>query len=119
MDFKHNKNLVPFAKRLRREMTKEERRLGYNFLARHPVRFYRQRIIGPDIVDFYCHSAKLVIELDGSQHYQPEETQKDNKRSEYLQSLGLQVIRFSNLDVLQNFEGVCMEIERFLYDRCE
>ena len=73
MQKKHNEQLTPFAKQLRRDMTKEERRLWYDFLRTYPAHVYRQRVIGHYIVDFYCAEAKLVIELDGSQHYEPEE----------------------------------------------
>ena len=85
--------------------------MWYRFLRKYPVRFRRQYVIGDYIVDFYCHQAKLVIELDGSQHYDPREIQKDNIRTAYLQSLGLRVIRFTNLDVLQQFSAVCQSID--------
>ena len=98
-------------------MTKEERKLWYECLSSYPIRFYRQRIIDSYIVDFYCHKAKLVIELDGSQHYEKAGQQHDTKRTEYLQSLGLKVIRFSNLDVLQNLEGVCTAIDLLVQER--
>ncbi len=107
-----NKNLRPLASNLRSEMTKEERILWYQFLSNHSIRFYRQRIIGQYIVDFYSHRAKIVIELDGSQHFEADAIKRDEERTSYLESLGLQVLRFSNLDVLKNLEGVCEEIER-------
>ena len=91
-------------------MTKEEAHLWYQFLCRYPYRFRRQYVIGNYIVDFYCHQAKLVVELDGSQHYTPEEMKYDQKRTAYLESLGLKVIRFSNLDVIHNFRAVCEAI---------
>ena len=71
------------------------------------MRFRRQYIIGSYIVDFYCHQAKLVVELDGSQHYAQEGQKEDCERTNYLESLGLHVLRFSNLDVLRNFSSVC------------
>ena len=107
MDFKHNKNLVPFAKRLRREMTKEERHLWYDFLKDYPVKIYRQKIVGNYILDFYCEKAKLAIELDGSQHYEDAGQEYDKKRTMYLNELGIEVFRVSNLDVNRNFRGVC------------
>ena len=112
-----NKNLRPLAAKLRTEMTKEERKLWYECLSSYPVRFYRQRIIGSYIVDFYCHKAKLVVELDGSQHYEITGQQQDLKRTEYLESIGLKVIRFSNLDVLRNFDGVCTVIDLSVQER--
>ncbi|MBR5293415.1 MAG: endonuclease domain-containing protein [Oscillospiraceae bacterium] len=100
------------AQNLRKNQTKEEGLLWYRFLCRYPVKFRRQYIIGNYIVDFYCHGAKLAVELDGSQHYDPAEAEKDRARTAYLESLGLRVLRFSNLDVLRRFEDVCAEIDR-------
>ena len=105
-----NDTLLTNAKNLRRNMTKEERHLWYDFLRDCGVRFRRQEIIGNYIVDFYCSSEKLVIELDGSQHYDPDKQMKDLERTKYLNSQGLRVLRFSNLDVMQNFRGVCEAI---------
>ena len=98
------------ARRLRREMTPHERKLWYLFLRKYPVKIYKQRIIGRFIVDFYCASAKLVIELDGSQHYEPQGMACDSERSAFLTALGLEVLRFSNRDVDRNFRGVCTQI---------
>ena len=92
-------------------MTKEERRLWYDFLRGHPLKFYRQKTIGNYIVDFYCLSARLVIELDGGHHYESVGQKKDRERSQALETMGLHVLRFSNLDVMQNFEGVCQTIQ--------
>ena len=111
MDFKHNPSLVPLAKQLRKNMTKEERHLWYDFLRDYPLRFLRQKTIGHYIVDFYCAKAQLVIELDGSQHFEPEEIQKDADRTAFLESFGIQVIRIPNNDVTQNFPGVCEYID--------
>ncbi len=88
-------------------MTKEERHLWYDFLKLLPYTFNRQKVIGPYIVDFYCAEAKLVIELDGSQHYESKAYAYDRKRDDYLKSLGLTVIRYSNYEVNDNFDGVC------------
>ena len=112
-----NKEFRPLAAKLRAEMTKEERKLWYDCLSSYPIRFYRQRIIGSYIVDFFCYQAKLVVELDGSQHYENQGRQRDSQRTMYLESLGLKVIRFSNLDVLRNFEGVCTAIDLIVHER--
>ena len=111
MDFKHNPRLVPLAKQLRKNMTKEERHLWYDFLRDYPLRFLRQKTIGHYVVDFYCAKAQLVIELDGSQHFEPEEIQKDADRTAFLESYGIQVIRIPNNGVTQNFPGVCEYID--------
>ncbi len=110
MDYKHNKEIVPLAKTLRKNMTKEEKHLWYDYLREYPIRFIRQKVIGKYIVDFYCAKAKLVIELDGSQHYEDKGIEKDTLRTEFLEQYGLKVIRISNLDISKNFEGVCMII---------
>ena len=111
MQSKHNKELTPLVKQLRREMTKEERHLWYDFLRTYPVRFSRQKALGRYIVDFYSAKAKLVIELDGSQHYGAEQVAKDAERTAFLNGYGLQVIRIPNHEVSENFEGVCAYID--------
>ena len=111
MDRKHNKNIVPFAKELRKNMTKEERHLWYDFLRNYPIKFTRQKVLGKYIADFYCAKAGTVVELDGSQHYEDVGLMNDEKRTQYLEQYGIKVIRISNLDVLKNFEGVCMYID--------
>ena len=111
MDRKHNKNIVPFAKELRKNMTKEERHLWYDFLRNYPIKFTRQKVLGKYIADFYCAKANLVVELDGSGHYEDVGIMNDEKRTQYLEQYGIKVIRISNLDVLKNFEGVCMYID--------
>ena len=93
-------------------MTKEERRLWYCFLKTYPVRFHRQYVIGSYIVDFYCHKANLVVELDGSQHFEPSQQNKDLYRTAVLQEKGLMVLRFSNADVNFCFDSVCEAIDR-------
>ena len=93
MQSKHNKQLVPYAKQLRKEMTKEERHLWYDFLKSFPIRFQRQKAIGQYIVDFYCAKARLIVELDGSQHYTDDGEISDEVRSEKLQSQGLILCR--------------------------
>ena len=91
-------------------MTKEEKHLWYDFLKKLPITFNRQKVIGKYIVDFYCSSAKIAIELDGSQHYDDENKQKDTLRDEYLKNLGIKVLRYSNLDIHNNFDAVCRDI---------
>ncbi len=105
-----NGKLLQNARTLRKNMTKEERRLWYNFLRNLPVRFRRQEIIGNFIVDFYCASAHIAIELDGSQHYDPGAIQKDQERTQYLESQGVRVLRFTNLDIKNRFNAVCEAI---------
>ena len=111
MDRKHNSKIVPFAKELRKNMTKEERHLWYDFLREYSVKFTRQKVLGKYIADFYCAKANIVVELDGSQHYEDKGLVDDEKRTQYLEQYGIKVIRISNLDVLKNFEGVCMLID--------
>lgn len=111
MQSKHNPQLVPLAKQLRKEMTKEERHLWYDFLRSYPVRFSRQKVMGKYIVDFYSAQAKLVIELDGSQHYESAGMESDAQRTAFLQGYGLTVIRIPNNEVSGNFRGVCEYID--------
>ena len=96
---------------LRKNMTKEERHLWYDFLKAYPVQFRRQYAIGCYIADFYCYKAKLVVELDGSQHFEPMGQAYDRKRTIFLESQGLQVLRFSNLDIWKHFDAVCEQID--------
>ena len=111
MQSKHNKQLVPLAKQLRKEMTKEERHLWYDYLRTHPVRFSRQKVLGKYIADFYSAEAKLVIELDGSQHYEDGNAKQDVVRTAFLEGYGLTVIRIPNNEVSRNFRGVCEYID--------
>ena len=111
MQSKHNKQLVPLAKQLRKEMTKEERHLWYDFLRAYPVRFSRQKVLGRYIADFYSAEAKIVIELDGSQHYEDVNAEKDAERTAFLKGYGLTVIRIPNNDISRNFRGVCEYID--------
>jgi len=112
-----NQKLTSRAQMLRKNMTKEEAHLWYQFLCRYPLRLRRQYVIGNYIADFYCHKAKLVVELDGSQHCTPEEIAYDKQRTAYMESLGLLVIRFSNLDVMRQFRSVCEVIDRKAKER--
>ena len=110
MNSTHNANLSENAKTLRRNMTKEERHLWYDFLKPLPIMVHRQKVFGNYIVDFYIAEAKLVIELDGSQHYEDAGKQADAVRDAYLGSLGLTVLRYSNADIHCRFRGVCEDI---------
>ena len=114
MNQTNNPKLRKNAQKLRREMTKEERRLWYDFLKQLPLTVNRQKVIGHYIVDFYCASAKLVIELDGSQHYESEGTTSDQERDYALNQLGITVVRYSNSDIDRNFDGVCADLLRRL-----
>lgn len=100
-------------------MTPHERKLWYLFLRKYPVKIYKQRIIGKFIVDFYCACAKLVIELDGSQHYEAQGIAYDTERSAYLEALGLKVLRLSNRDVDRDFRGVCDHINVTILERTQ
>jgi very-short-patch-repair endonuclease len=111
MQRKYNKQLVPFAKQLRKQLTKEERHLWYDFLCRYPVRFNRQKVMGKYILDFYCAEAKLVIELDGSQHYEDTSLANDEERTAFLSGYDLTVIRIPNNEIATNFSGVCEYID--------
>ena len=110
----YNKNLKENARNLRKNMTEQERKLWFCFLREYPVKFVRQRPIGSYIADFYCSEAKLIIELDGSQHYSEEGKRHDDNRTYVINQLGVQVLRFSNYDVDTNFNGVCFEIDRIV-----
>ncbi len=116
MEWKNNKALVSYAKKLRKEMTKEERHLWYDFLKPSEMRFQRQKVLGKHIVDFYCAEAKLVVELDGSQHYKQTEAEKDRIRTAYLAQYDLLVVRIPNNEVFKNFSGVCEHITA-IYDQ--
>jgi very-short-patch-repair endonuclease len=95
-------------------MTPAERKLWYQFLSDHEVRFLRQRPIGSFIPDFYCASRRLVIELDGSQHHTPEGLVRDAARTAALEQSNITVIRFTNTEVMNHFPAVCAKIEAFL-----
>ena len=117
MDNKRNYKLVDNARSLRKEMTKEERHLWYDYLRYHPAKFRRQAVMGKYIVDFYCVKAKLVIELDGSQHYEPQNQHADQLRTEYLEDFGVMVLRIANSEITRNFRGVCEYIDHLLQKR--
>ena len=106
-----NEKLTGNARSLRKQMTKEEAHLWYQFLCRYKPRFHRQYVIGNYIVDFYCHQAKLVVEIDGGQHTYAIEKERDRVRTVYLESQGVRVLRFTNLEVKQQFYVVCNKID--------
>ena len=112
MSLPRNKKLKNTARTLRNNMTDAERKLWKHIRKKqiNGLQFYRQKVIGHYIVDFYCHAAKLVIEVDGGQHYEEEGLEYDEQRDAFLEGQGLKVIRFSNLDVLQNIEGVIEKV---------
>lgn len=110
MNKTNNPRLKPYAQKLRREMTKEERHLWYDFLKTLPINVNRQKVIGKYIVDFYIASIKTVIELDGSQHYETKGINSDKERDAFLNDLGISVLRYSNDDVNNNFDGVCEDL---------
>jgi len=114
----YNKSNIVLAKNLRKNMTPWERKLWYEFLNSYPIRFQRQKAIGNFIVDFYCAKARLVIELDGSQHYNKSEMAKEKIRTEKLTEFNLTVIRIPNNEVDENFEGVCEYINSYVKKLC-
>ena len=111
MERKHNKNLTENAKFLRNNMTKEEKNLWYDYFKNCSVRFSRQKVLGKYIADFYSAEAKLVIELDGSQHFEKENRIYDEKRTEFLEQYGIKIIRFCNTDIDKHFYEVCSVID--------
>ena len=114
----YNKDNIPLAKALRKNMTRHERKLWYEFLREYPLRFQRQKSIDNYIVDFYCAKARLVVELDGNQHFETEEAiRKDVLRTSCLKSRGLEIVRISNIDIDKNFNGVCEFIDLKVKER--
>ena len=117
MTIPKDNSLLGNARKLRRDMTPQERKLWYLFLQKYPVKVYKQRIIGSFIVDFYCACAKLVIEIDGGQHYEDPGLVYDTKRTAVLESFGLKVVRFSNADIDLDFNSVCEMIDMIVKER--
>ena len=111
MSLDYNKRNITLAKNLRKSATPQENHLWYDFLSKYKVRFQRQKAIGDFIADFYCHQANLVIEIDGTQHATLQGREKDEFRTETLNEYGLQVIRFTNLQIDTNFNAVCDYID--------
>ncbi|MBE6590544.1 MAG: DUF559 domain-containing protein [Ruminococcaceae bacterium] len=114
---KKNHTLLNIARILRRNMTPQEKRLWYDYLRYYPMKIYKQRIIDNYISDFYCHKAKLVIEIDGSQHYTDKGMEYDKIRTKTLEQYQLEVIRFSNRDIDSNFNEVCDSIDKKIKER--
>ena len=114
MNTNYNKKLTPLAKNLRKNMTTQEKELWYKYLRNYPVKFYRQRIIENYVADFYCAKAKIVIELDGSQHYDNKGYLKDKIRTERLENYDLTVIRIPNDEIDKNLKGVCDYIDAII-----
>ena len=110
----YNQNFITRSRNLRKDMTKVERKLWYCYLSKHPMRFLRQKIIDSYIVDFYCPKAKLVIELDGSQHYTEDGLKYDEHRTKVLMTYKLTVIRFANSEINNDFVNVCKVIDNKL-----
>ena len=110
----YNKENIPLAKVLRKNMTPWEQKLWYDFLRNYPVRFQRQKAIGNYIADFYCAKARLILELDGGGHYTSEQARKDEQRTNDLNAMNLTVVRICNLDIDRNFCGVCEYVDRLV-----
>ena len=108
----YRKENIPLARKLRKNMTPWERKLWYEYLRYYPVRFQRQKAIGKYIVDFYCAKAQLALELDGGGHYCQEKESEDALRTTELESFGIRVLRYCDLDIDRNFRGVCEHIDR-------
>ena len=113
----HNSKLTERAKELRRNATKQENHLWYDFLAKYPIRFRRQVTMQNYIVDFFCPKAGLIVELDGSQHYKTSNIKRDKIRTEYIESLGFVVLRFTNTEINRRFSSVCQKIQETVDSR--
>ena len=111
MPIPKNNSMLDRAKALRRDMTPQERKLWFLFLRKYPIKFYKQRIIGSYIVDFYCASSKHIVELDGARHYTDQGKAYDEERSAFLRSCGLRILRFSNSQIDHGFASVCSAIK--------
>lgn len=119
MFYNYNKKNVPLSQELRKNMTPEERHLWYDFLKRLPMTVHRQKTVGNYIVDFMIAGAWLVIEIDGVQHKLPEHAEADQKRDQELKQLGFTVVRYSNEDIHNRFNAVCMDIMKRVGVRME
>ena len=113
----YNGELIPRAKELRTDATPQEEHLWYGFLKRYRPKFHRQKVLDHFIADFYCPEAKLVIEIDGSQHYTEQGMAYDEERTQCLLKYQLEVIRFKNKEVEQNFPAVCSAIDAKVKER--
>ena len=117
MERKHNSDLTNVARMLRKNMTKQEKKLWYDFLSKYPVRFLKQKVIDNYIVDFYCSKARLIIELDGSQHYTDSGLIKDRIRTEKLEDRNLEVIRIPNRDIDKHFFEICEYLDNYIQQK--
>lgn len=106
----YNKNLTKYSQDLRKEMTPQERHLWYDFLKELPIVVKRQKVIENYIVDFYCSSKKIVIEIDGSQHFEETGKAEDETRDKTLNDIGIKVLRYSNYEINTAFDSVCEDI---------
>ena len=111
MPLPKNPYLSPVARNLRKRMTRQEKHLWYDLLRDFEVQFNRQKVINDFIVDFYCHAARLVVEVDGGQHFDPANRQKDIERTKILNSYGIEVLRFTNDEIDNHFHEVCARIK--------
>ena len=119
MPLPYQEKLTSRARELRKKATKQENHRWYDYLKDDPIRFKRQKPISSFIADFYCHAARLVVELDGSQHYDEQGLIYDKERAAVLEQYGVKVLRFSNLDVERNFQGVCTAIDLAVKERID
>lgn len=117
MSLPYNNKLIPYAKELRKNATPWERKLWFYFLKEYPVRFQRQKVINNFIVDFYCHKAALIIELDGGGHFLQEQMEYDAERTNFLEKNNLKVLRFTNVEIDENFYEVCSFIDNEVKSR--
>ena len=115
----YSRNTKRAAQELRKNMTPQEKHLWYDYLRTYPQQFRRQKQVDRFIVDFYCASARLVVEIDGSQHFTPEGIAYDAERTRILEQYGLRVIRFTNAQINEQFHGVCCEINRIVAERLD
>jgi very-short-patch-repair endonuclease len=109
-----DKQLITYSQNLRKNATPQEKHLWFDYLKKQTKQFNRQRIIGVYIVDFFCPTLNLVIEIDGSQHYEEVALEYDARRTEYFESLALKVIRLTNIDIDRNFNGVCEMLDEII-----
>ncbi len=119
MPLNYNHKNIELAKNLRKNMTPQEKHLWYDYLADYKPNFQRQKAIDNFIVDFYCQKAKLIIEIDGSEHFTEDGKKRDSLRTEILEKYDLKVIRFSNFDIDKNFKAVCEFIDKTVKSRIE
>ena len=113
----YRRDLRKRAQDLRKNMTPQERRLWYDFLREYQPQFYCQKPMLTYILDFYCPKARIVVELDGSQHYEEKAQLYDEKRTQELRGKGIDILRYTNLDIEKSFEGVCQSIDLAVKER--